>query len=164
MSYVPISNTVLSSNTNTVTLSSIPQNYASFFLRVKARSVSGKAFVILRFNGVSTTTYSTIFMTQYAPTNFFASTRPNKSSIEVSEAEEALSTTTAGFIEIEAVDYSNTSKRPQVMIRVGNNDNALSYTGFGENSNTQAITSMTFSTTSDNFAAGSEFQLYGIEG
>lgn len=161
--YTPIANTTLSSGASSYTFSSIPGTYTDLILVSmvqKTTSGSGSGFNI-RFNSDTGTNYSNTYLegsgTSAVSYRSSASTGLNGGAL-TSNAVSAQFDANINHI----MNYSNSTTYKTVLGRY--NDNEYSYVGAAVSlwQNTAAITSITLYS-SNTFATGSTFTLYGIK-
>lgn len=167
----------LSSNTASVTFSSIPQTYKHLQLRVSAKdswATSGVSFLWMRFNGVATgLTYSHHYIYSWID-NLSARgiSSPGNNQIEIHGAA-ATSTATDSFSAsvIDILDYANTSKNTTIRALSGADRGDSGGTGLvalhgGFWNNTAAVNSIFLSSAigGASLLTGSRFSLYGIKG
>ncbi len=169
-SYESIATFTSSGSTNLITFSSIPSTYTHLQLRIFARSAQAASTdtVYFRFNGDSTNNYSrhllsgdgaSATVTGYYPENvIFAGTIAAASS----------TASAFGTYVVDILDYTNTNKNKVTRSLGGYDANGSGVVDFRSSNwgSTTAITSITLAnyTAGANFANGSQFALYGIEG
>jgi hypothetical protein len=159
--YTPIaSQSVTNTSTGTITFSSIPQTYTDLVVVSNLGMVTASR-LYLRFNGITTNTYSDRYITGTG--GAFAGSDINGNAMTVGGAWNGFSTSLDASNVINIMDYKNTTTFKSLIARTANNKtgsgsvDALS----GLWSNTSAITSVSLIGGS-NFLAGSTFTLYGI--
>lgn len=151
--YQLISNTTLAAPASTITFGSISQSYRDLIFVISGQLSSASATnVLLRFNGDSTVNYQRTFA--------LGNGSSTSSGVGTENAIFAWTpTNTQDMVVGQIMDYSQTLAYKVVLTR---QDNATDVMMQGQRwISTSAITSMTFSTTND-FAAGMTFALYGI--
>jgi hypothetical protein len=166
--YTLISSNVLSSSAASVTFSSIPATYTDLVLRASARSSTTTATnVFITFNGSSATAYSVSSV--FANTTSTGSTRESNTAYADSFYSTTTSnntTSTFSSLEIYIPSYTVSQNKPFSSFGVRENNSATSAFGISANallwSNTSAITSITVTPETANFAIDSSFYLYGI--
>lgn len=155
--YEPIASTLLSSNTNTVSFSSISQAYTDLVVVFNGTSTTNTDFRIRVGNGSvdTNTNYSRNLMFGY-PGGLVGAREPNVSYWTASAY------TNRGNAIIEIMDYSNTATFKTALIR---NDISTDITYAGVNlwRSTSAINTITFTNPNYNFTSGSSFTIYGIK-
>lgn len=169
--------TVGAGGTSTVSFTSIPTTYKHLRLHVLAKSTSTSgigANGFVTFNGDTGGNYSSHNTGTNAAGSLSTSGTANTSSIFALSAFTTSNSGTGipnayGVSIIDIVDYSNTTTTKSVIISLGKKGNLFSGTGesvlvSGNWRNTAAITSMTFTIDSGNFAENCVFSLYGIKG
>lgn len=167
--YELISSTVLGSDTASVTFSSIDQTYKHLQIRYTARSTVASAAddTVLRFNGVSTSTYFSHYL--YGNGSTVSSGNILSQNVMYLDQSPGATNTTdafgAGIVDI--LDYTSTLKNKTVRTLTGYHGAGSKsvWMGSGSIALTAAITSITLLTAnSANHKAGSRFSLYGIKG
>jgi hypothetical protein len=154
--YTPLANITLGSTATSVTFSSINQTYRDLILVTNVtHSANAEIDLTIRFNGDSGANYSRVAMTGDGSTAAsFAQTGNN--GVNVLGA----STTISAAI-TQVMDYSATDKHKTVLFR-GNLTSGRVSAFAARWANTAAITSLSVSVLSGNYAIGSSFALYGI--
>jgi hypothetical protein len=154
--YSTIATNTLSSNTNTLTFSSIPQTYTDLILVFNGANTASADFRIQVGNGSVDTggNYSRTFMFGYSG----GTVSGRDSNIGYWTAS---SYTNRGNAIVQIMNYSNTTTFKTALIR---NDISTDITYASTNlwRSTAAISAITLSQTTHNFLAGSTFTLYGI--
>ena len=164
--YTLISSQVLAATATTITFSSIPSIYTDLVLRISARS-DGAAQVVstrLRYNGVTTTTYSRTLL--QGSGSAATSSRTSSSSQHVFIIDGATSTAnTFASTEIYIPSYTASQNKAIFGFSVSetNATAAEMTTDAYLWSNTAAINAIEISLSSTNFLIGSSFYLYGIK-
>lgn len=149
-----------------VTLSSIPQTYNKLYLVIEnyQPATDGSA-LLMRFNGVSTTTYREASPTL---TSQQLSKGHNDNLGGTSGFCKTDNTNVLGFGFIEIFDYTNTTTNKLAVYQSFTNDEANPTTTWriagasGTSTATTAITSLVFLPASGNFTSGS-IRLYGVK-
>jgi len=163
--YEPIATQTLSSAAATVTFSSISGSYTDLRLVINYGTVSADQVLKLKLNSDTGTNYSNTIV--YGNGTIAGSSR--SSSVAFGYVSLAVGTGTNAYASITTLDfmnYSNTTTYKTTLGRTGNNDTGTSK---GTEANvilwrsTSAINDISFSTTSGNILAGSNFTLYGIK-
>jgi len=153
--YTLLDSTVLSSSAASVTFSSISQDFRDLVL-VREFTSTSNHYAYAQFNGDTGSNYSWVTVQAQAS---LASGAGTSTAIFG-----ALGFTTVAGLDItQIMDYSATDKHKTVLQRSNN----LSYVGAAAYrwANTAAITSIaSISSSSNQFAAGSTFKLFGIHG
>lgn len=155
--YEPISSTILTSNTSSITFSNIPQIYTDITLVVNDINSTGSFDTLVRFNGDSGSNYSRTGLrgngstaSSYSQTNTSAINLCSDGSAEY--ARPAI---------VNIINYSNTTTNKTVISRANvasQGSNLLAQLW----RNTSAINSITI-LSSSTFASGASFSLYGIK-
>jgi len=152
--YIPLANLTLGSSASSVTFSSIPATYRDIVYVISGQLVSASVTnTLLRFNGDTGSNYTRIFA--FANADGFSSAVSTNTSVFPWFATNELSNALGSIM-----DYSATDKHKTVLARYNGVSTGIlmSATRWA---NTAAITSLDFST-SNNFAAGTTFSIYGI--
>jgi hypothetical protein len=164
--YTPIYSTTVSSSTQTITFSNIPQGYTDLKVITNVRLDYSPAGFSAYFNGDNSPSYSNTSLGNANGTTS-SSRRTSQSSISVLELG-AVDTATSQYtlMNWDILNYSNTTTFKNSLISSGSN-NSSNY-GVGKvvalYRSTSQITSITFDATSGrNILAGSTFTLYGIK-
>jgi len=159
--YEKIATTTLSSTTNTVTFSSISGAYTDLVLIINGKS-DAEASPVLQFNSDTGNNYSDTYMSGRS-TNATASVRDTSQPYIWLVAYSRLNTSNLNLLSIiNVMNYSNSTTYKTVLTRSGNAVQGNVDTGVGLWRNTNAITSISVKTASNNFVSGSTFTLYGI--
>jgi hypothetical protein len=154
--YTPIATTTLGSSAASYTFSSIPSTYTDLVLVIMAKNLTGDSDLALRFNGDTSSLYSSTYM--YGTGSSAASTRGSN-----------LTKVRAGRIDnvnaypniVNLQNYSNTTTNKTVVSRAQNGSFVLAYVGLWRS--TAAIDSITILDDAGyTLASGSTFTLYGI--
>jgi hypothetical protein len=167
--YEHIATVLGTASSNTITFSSIPQNYKHLQVRFSAKNtITSSERIIMRMNGVTTASYT---RGRY----YGAGTGSSPSSETLGgltgiDLDDALSISTGagivagGFLDI--TDYTNTTRNKAVKGFYGQQGNKTRiYIVGGFLLDTPAITSISFTTAgaiTNLFATTSRFSLYGI--
>ena len=156
--YDPIASTTLTSSASSVTFSSldtIAAGYRDLVLVVQATATTSFASFFHRFNGDSGSNYNRVWM--YGDGSSTASQA--QSSVAQYHPGNFRTAVSQGISHI--MDFSATDKHKSIISRVEDTGIAT-YAAAGRWANTSAITSIEIFTSSNAFAAGSTFSLYGI--
>jgi hypothetical protein len=164
-----ISTVTLSSNTPTITISSIPQTYKHLQLRVLARTTrsAGPDILGLYMNGSTAADYADhlVYGDGASPLTDF---NINYQQINIQRLATSNSGTSifSGLV-IDILDYADTNKFKTVRYFGGFDANGSGRVGLGSGlwRSNNAITSLNmFSLYSENYVPNSHFALYGIKG
>lgn len=156
--YTPLANLTLGSSAASVTFSSISQSYRDLVLVVTSKTVSTGASCILRFNNDSGSNYYGIDASGNGTSTFSYSYGPSS---YIYIGDNPVVNTNNNFNAImHIMDYATTNKHKTTLGRI--NNSTYVETAVGRWANTGAITTAVVSVSSDSFAAGSTFALYGI--
>jgi len=155
--YDALANITLNSSVSSINFSSISQGYRDLVLVASTLGTSGAYYIACNVNGVTTATYNILTMN--------SSVGASTTSYTSSDARfrfPSLNDYGAGsHIFINFMDYSVTNKAKLLLGRSGNPGNQV-YSHVGRWSESDAITSITFTAPGGTFASGSTFSLYGI--
>lgn len=167
--YDSIASTTLSVASNTITFSSIPQTFTDLRLIVTGTvtNATGQPYGIIRLNGISSSIYSQsiiagsgtgVTTTRYTTSSAFPGIVCNTA---------GYTTTTPFFIDAQVFSYtSGLNKFLQVRTNNDTNGTGFLYTGIeaiaGQFASAAAITSVSFISSSQQFAIGTTASLYGI--
>ena len=156
MTYDLLDSVTLASSASSVTFSSISQDYGDLVLIMDVLGSGGTTTPRYQFNSDTGANYSYVQMFGDGSTpQSYSGTGQTRIS------ELSASTTTRNITTIQIMDYSATDKHKAVLSRSNRADNGV--LGMASRwANTAAITSIEVFVTSNNFAAGSTWHLYGI--
>jgi hypothetical protein len=160
MTYSPLATVTLGSSASSVTFSNIPATYRDLIFVFNGQ-LTGVAGISFRINADSGSNYSTVYMRNVAST-------PDSASFVDTRIFTSLSSITSGtrvFAQTQIMDYSATDKHKTVLTRSGYDISGSGTTTEAHAArwaNTTAITSLAFTTSANQFAAGSTFNLYGV--
>ena len=166
--YEPIATQTLGSNTGTVTFSSIPGTYTDLVIISNPIATTNGIGIRLQFNGDTGSNYSRSVLSGFGTTSGTAdsiNTFTNQTSIGSNW--QVGGGTGGPSPHIHNINnYSNSTTNKTVLFRT----NAYPYSGNSEVTaevglwrNTAAITSITMTGSTGDFATGSTFSLYGIK-
>jgi hypothetical protein len=166
--YTLISSNVLASAAATVTFSSIPATYTDLNIRCSVRNTTSGNTVSdfwVKFNGLTGSIYSRTRLQGDGAAA--ASDRTASTSIDNFENMMnggSSTSNTFSSVDIYIPNYAGSTNKPHSMFGAMENNATTAYIAAQANlmSNTAAISSMIFTSGSDNFAIGSSFYLYGI--
>ena len=164
--YVLLESQILTSNTATITFSSIPQTYKHLQIRGVSRQASGANTQLnLRFNGDTGTNYVSHFLFG-SGSAVSSSAQTSRSSIIFGQSTGSGETANIfSPVVMDILDYSNSSKNTTTRLFSSFN-NSLNWILMrsGLWMNTAAVTSISFTADSaTDMVAGSRFSLYGIK-
>lgn len=157
VTYEPIVSNVLSSTSSSVTFSSIPQTYTDLVLVITGKDTTALNGFNIQFNGDTATNYSRILIGGTGSAGV-SSVVANDNAIGAGLA----GTTTSSNI-INILNYTNTSVRKNTLSRANSVTSNLVRFVIGTWRSTAAITSITVTASTANYAAGTTFALYGIK-
>ena len=160
--YEPIATTSVSSPTTTITFSGIPNSYTDLRIVLLAKGDQAGLQYAMRYNSVSTTTYSRTFLSGNGTT---ASSGRSSSASAVSLHPNAgiSNANDMAVIEVDIFDY--TSSQNKTCLAKDNEDmNGSGWTNclVGLWRDSSAITAVSLIASGGNFAAGSTASIYGI--
>ena len=159
--YEPIATNTLTSNTATVTFSSISSAYTDLVIVIAdAKNLTGNSDVFMRFNSDSGTNYSGTMI--YGDGSAAASTRRSSSDAIIPNYFNFLNSSAATQFNINIQNYSNSTTYKTVLWR-DNRAAQATEAGVGLWRNTAAITSIVFTLSSSSYVTGTTFTLYGIK-
>jgi hypothetical protein len=149
--FTTIATTSITSATATISFGSIPSSYSSLWVIGNPVAASSSCNLTWQYNGGSPNTYSYLY--------FENATSGGNSSVTYSLG--PTYNTNGGPVIIKIPDYARTDKFKSATAQGGNSD----YVGTMSSTwlSTNAITSIAFSLTGNNFAAGSSLTLYGLK-
>jgi hypothetical protein len=166
-SYESIATVSLGSSQTTISFSSIPSTYKHLQLRFIARStrVNAGDYMNMRFNSDSSSIYAKHHLAGDG-SGAGAGAQSSAAQIELNRISAANATSGvfgAGVIDL--LDYANTSKNKtaRALIAYDNNGSGEIYFQSGLWASTTAVNAISFTCNND-FAANSQFALYGIKG
>lgn len=161
--YEPITTQTLSSSTNYIDFTSIPQTYTDLVIVVgNAKTSVNTDSPTLGFNGDTGTNYSLTYITGNGSTAGSAR-QTNSSYSQDYLASSSMSSTNPGQLIINVFDYTNTAKHKAALTRVGTASNATElFLNLWRS--TAAITTIRLGVQgSDLWQAGTMFTMYGIK-
>lgn len=165
--YILLASNTLTSTTDTITFSSIPNTYTDLVLRTSIRNTTSGTYggLLLRFNSDSGTNYSTTNL--YADGTSAFSDQLGPSATYLNLVTQFTGTTASTFTsnEVYIPNYTSTSSKSVAITNVTENNSAsANYVGVsaGFYLGTSAISTITI-TTGSTIAVGSSFFLYGIK-
>jgi hypothetical protein len=166
-SYESIATVSLTGSQATISFTSIPSTFKHLQLRFIARStrVSAGDYVNMRFNGNSSSIYAKHSLNGDG-SGAGSNAQTSAAQIELNRIAAANATANvfgAGVIDILEYTNTNTNKTTRALIAYDNNGSGEVHFQSGLFANTSAITSIAFTCNND-FAANTQFALYGIKG
>lgn len=164
--YTPIATSTLTSNAATITFSSIPQTYTDLIVVVNSTFTQTSArFISMQYNGDSGSNYCSIY--------FFGAVGSTGTASNINDTSARIGNGSSNNVNslcmANIFDYTNTTTYKTSIGRSASVDYAITYIASWKGSTgsaTQAINSVTVTcdTSSSNaFATGSIFSLYGIK-
>jgi hypothetical protein len=159
--YEPIETQTLSSNTSTVTFSSVPQTYTDLIISV-GNAAGGDAALALRFNGDTGTNYSSTHLTADGSNQGYVS-YVSSNALQTGYFDYLDSSNTYGGI-MNIQGYTNSNINKTVLVRGGRVAAGAGLSlSVGMWRNTAAITSISIVLANGgSINTGSTFTLYGI--
>jgi hypothetical protein len=165
-----ISSQTLASAAATVTFSSIPATYTDLSIKCSVRNTTSGNTVSdfwVKFNGLTGSIYSRTRLQG----NGAAAASDRTASTSIDNFENMMnggSSTSNTFsnVDIYIPNYAGSTTKPHSMFGAMENNATTAYIAVQANlipGNTDAISSMIFTSGSDNFAIGSSFYLYGLK-
>jgi hypothetical protein len=167
LTYTLIASNLLSSNTATITFSSIPSTYTDLVLKFSGRSNAGSDYTVpvITFNNLGTSIYSYTLVSSNNNSIFGYTQSSVANGGGDSYVPGATSTaSTFGSYEIYIPSYNSSTNKPYTSFAVAENNSATSYDIQGRANqfgSTAAINRIDIALTS--FVSGSSFYLYGIK-
>lgn len=169
--YELIQTLALGSSSSSVTFSSVPSTFRHLQLRMVTRndrSAGNLTGIRMRFNGVSTASYSRHILQGFG-SGTFSGASTSQTQIELDSS--PTTATGTGIFDaqiVDILDYANTSKNKTVRVLSGKhiditNQNTIGLVS-GAFLSTAAISSITIDLFSNSFVAGTRVSLYGIKG
>lgn len=161
-----------SGTSGTITFSNIPQTYKHLQLRIIARHEDGSSdqveYNYLRFNGVTTNTYTIHGLSSYGAEGYNQASSGGQMFVGYSNSPASGANQHAAAL-CDISDYAVTTKNKTIMsLTGGGNDSGSRMSLFsGAYYSTDAITSLSIispNTTTRPFRTTSRFSLYGIKG
>lgn len=156
--YDLIASNVLAGTATSVSFNSIPGTYRDLIVVCEVKGGSGTTSPRIRLNNDTASNYSYVYM-QGNGTTAISSSGTNP----FLETSSASTTDTSKVLQITQIfDYAQTDKHKPVLSRANRADanGAIAYAQRW--ASTAAVTSLQVFTSTNNFAAGSTFYLYGI--
>jgi hypothetical protein len=164
--YELIATTFGTGSSGTITFSSIPQTYKHLQIRsVQKSTASNNRLVRMRFNGVSSASYSTHFI-QGSGSSIGSFNITSGTFVELFYSAFASAANSFGAGIVDVLDYSSTTKNTTVRVLSGQTQPDADNVRFtsGLFINTAAVTSVSFEAAADSFNSLTRFSLYGIKG
>jgi hypothetical protein len=167
-----IQRTTLTSNTATITFSSIPSIYKSLQLRYIARStttgstVGDNIFINLNSDTGANYTYHQL-LGNGSTVSATGATAQTKLNFQNALPRNTVTASIFGVGVLDLLDYASTTKNKTARIFYGTDVNGTEgkiYLASGLWINTTAVTSITLAPQSNSFLSGSTFALYGMVG
>ena len=159
--YIPLANITLGSTASSVTFSSIPATYRDLVVVFAGAATTSANTVLIRLNSDTGSNYSSVFARGNGSNA--ASSSTTTTGAWFLQANEALGTTQSNAIG-QIMDYSATDKHTTILTRANNNNTTGPAVEMIASrwANTAAVTSVQVYVSSNAFASGSTFALYGI--
>ena len=157
--YTPLANITLTGSSSTVTFSSITAGYRDLIIAISLNPNGNGNYPSMRFNGSSSTSYSSVSMYGTGSVTGSASYTQNRIYMPLEVGTTSGNITT---IITQIMDYSASDKHKSVLSRSNPSTNGVEAVA-SRWANTSAITSISlFDANGTNFASGTSFALYGI--
>ena len=159
--------TVGSGGSSSITFSSIPSTYQHLQIRVLARSTAAnvQSYVKLEFNGDTTgSNYYSHYIQADGSTVAAGANASLSAHYDIAGANATTSVFGAMIFDVLDYDDTNKFKTTRVLGGVDNNGSGRMNLTSGLWRSTSAVTSVTLTPASGNFAQYSSFALYGIKG
>jgi hypothetical protein len=150
--YTPLATVTLGSTTSSVTFSSIPATYRDLIIVLDGTNTGGDN-VTLRYNGDSSSTYTSVVM--------YAVGSPVSATTSATYAEGGAMYGNKGNNIIQIMDYSATDKHKTALARTNTAGNIVGAYASRWPS-TAAITSVRVGLTGTSYLSGTTFSLYGV--
>jgi hypothetical protein len=164
--YTLITSTVLGSGSSDVTFSSIPQTYTDLVVRVSMRSTGANQITRFNINGDAGNFYSYTVLQGNGGTVGTS----NNTGVGTMQWNESMTSSTDtgstfGVMELYIPNYTATQNRQLSNVYVTEGNTSTQYINLNSNlyKSSTAITSISFTKSSFQFAIGSSFNLYGIK-
>ena len=156
--YTPIASITLNATTASIDFSSIPQTYTDLVL-ITAGTATGTSQLLLRLNGVTTSTYSSTILsaTGSAATSIRYS---NTTFMQLGYDDYFTSSQTVTITHI--MNYANATTNKTVLNRTNNGSIGVGLSA-GLSRSTSAVTSVTAFPQGSSWGSGTTFTLYGIK-
>lgn len=161
--YELISQTTLAASATDITFGSIPQTYRDLVLIANWQNSGTASATRLRVNGDSGSNYNGVWVAgNGSVVSGSGSSESNQTSARVGGALVGPANTFSNVLVFNFLDYSATDKHKTILSRYGSASTEVQATA-SRWASTSAITSIfLFDVSSQTFAAGSTFALYGI--
>lgn len=156
--YKPIQSITLTSDTSSVLLSGIDQNYTDLKLIIKGTITSNNQTYRLQFNqNTSGYSYATVGTTSGGNATYIGNGLAYFNTMIMN----GTLTTSLSNVSVDIHSYADTAKVKSVLIRANDGNSEVQMIS-GTWNNTSAINSITVLTSAGNLAAGTTIDLYGI--
>lgn len=158
--YEPIQTTTLGSNTQEVSLTSIPSTYTDFRVVINAKFTSTTGNCVVRVNSDSGSNYC--FQRLTGSGSAAAAARGDSQSSLLNMFDLENPNTNYRVSTFDFLGYTNTSIHRGVLSEVATDDYVKGYVSYWMNTSS-AITSVSFSVGPAYFVSGSTFTVYGVK-
>ena len=163
-SYESIATVNVSSNTSTISFSSIPSTFKHLQLRFVSKTSAASGSVVMQFNGDTGTNYSAHYLLG-SGSAASASAFTSRANMFIGSTNATANVVTASIVDV--LEYANTNINKTIRCLEGFDSNGggeiILFSGNWRN--TSAVTSITiFESAGASFTANSQFALYGIRG
>lgn len=156
--YVALATQTLGTAAASVTFSSIPSTYTDLFIEVVGKNTTNGAACKIQFNGDTGSNYSTTWLE--GNSGGASSGRNSNDTSGFVYYNGGANTNNWSTANVNIQNYNNSSVYKTVITRFGNIAQTGAYVNLWRS--TAAITSITLNAITENFQAGSTFNLYGI--
>jgi len=165
--YQLISSNVLTTTTASVTFSAIPSTYTDLALRISARNDDNTTIMGIRFNGITTTTYSSVILRGSGSAASSLSYDTTRTQLFQQDGVEPSTMTANTFVNAELYipSYTASQNKPISGFTVTEDNATTSFISSIAHlwQNTAAITSINLFSNGGNLVSGSSFYLYGVK-
>lgn len=160
--YEPIATTTLSSAASTITFSSIAGTYTDLRVVLVANSTTAGASPYYRFNNISTSTYSTTYVSGNGAAA--SSARTTSQTYVMAGNTVSTSTTIPVFVTFDVFSYAGSTYKTSLYTTSNDlNGSGVVERGVGLWQGTNAITRIDVALSGSTMAAGTTATLYGIK-
>jgi hypothetical protein len=150
---------------NTISFSSIPQDYKHLQIRYTAKNTGSSDLMIMRMNGITTTVYSNHYLQGQGGGVLSSNNDTSVNGLRLwysQSSSGSANAVSAGIIDV--LDYADTVKHKTVRSLNGSAQDTRIVLNSGRYGQATAITSIALVSNSSEFGTRSQFALYGIRG
>jgi hypothetical protein len=159
--YEPIATTTLGSAASTITFSSIAASWTDLRVVLVANSTTASASPYYRFNNISTTSYSTTYISGNGTAA--SSSRTTSQSLIMAGNTVSTSTTIPIFVTFDVFSYAGSTNKTSLYTTSNDlNGSGVVERGVGRLETVNAITRIDIALSGSTMAAGTTATLYGI--